>query len=104
MTKEKYFETFFEEYKAFFEDIVQYICGARYVKSGNKYVRKQVECNTIIERRGLFNNFVVRANGNVELGERYVRDTVKEVLGRIVFIHFLSQKVLTYCLTCGNIS
>ena len=92
MTKEKYFETFFEEYKAFFEDIVQYICGARYVKSGNKYVRKQVECDTIIERRGLFNNFVVRANGNVELGERYVRDTVKEVLGRIVFIHFLSQK------------
>lgn len=92
MTKEKYFETFFEEYKTFFEDIVQYICGARYVKSGNKYVRKQVESDAIIAGRGLFHNFKEYANGNEEIAERYVRDTVKEALGRIVFIHFLSYK------------
>lgn len=92
MTKEKYFETFFNEYKVFFEDIVQYICGVRYVKTGNKYVRKQVESESIISSRGLFNQFMTCAEGDVEGAERLVRNSVKEILSRLVFVHFLAQK------------
>lgn len=117
-------DEFFDEYKAFYEDIVQYICGARYVKGkgkdNNKYVRTQIEDEAIIAKRGLFAKFVEQAikekpelskpidatktqeeqkkaketqeKKQIEDAEKLVRNYVKKLLGRLVFIQFLAKK------------
>lgn len=113
-------DEFFDEYKAFYEDIVQYICGARYVKGAkDKYERKEIESKATIDQRGLFAKFVEQAinenpklndpitktdpkekkdaeeaqkKANVDAAEKLVRNYVKKLLGRLVFIQFLAKK------------
>ena len=111
----------FAEYKAFYEDIVQYICGARYVEvKQNKYERKEIEDAQTIAQRGIFAKFVEQAikenselskpidatktpeeqkkakevleKKQIEDAEKLVRNYVKKLLGRLVFIQFLSKK------------
>lgn len=114
-------DEFFAEYKAFYEDIVQYICGARYVEvKQNKYERKEIEDAQTIAKRRLFAKFVEQAikenselskpidatktleeqkkaeetqeKKQIEVAEKLVRNYVKKLLGRLVFIQFLSKK------------
>lgn len=113
-------DEFFDEYKAFYEDIVQYICGARYVKGAkDKYERKEIESKATIDQRGLFAKFVEQAinenpklnepitktdpkekkdaeeaqkKAKVDVAEKLVRNYVKKLLGRLVFIQFLAKK------------
>ncbi|MCR5763563.1 MAG: N-6 DNA methylase [Treponema sp.] len=79
---------FFDEYKVFYEDFVQYITGNRYVKSGGKYERKSVSK----ENTKIFNQFKKLSNGDYELACKYVRDYVKKFMGRLVFLQFLQKK------------
>ena len=80
---------FFNEYKVFYEDFVQYITGNRFIKTGgNKYTREPIsDPNTEI-----FNQFEKIADGDYKLACKYVRDYIKKLMGRLVFLHFLQKK------------
>lgn len=90
-------DDFFAEYKIFYEDFVQYITGFRYVKQGNKWVKTKIhEIN-----KEIFSQFVQIAknenqNANDEefdlIAQKYVRDYVKKLMGRLVFLQFLQKK------------
>ena len=72
---------FFKKYKGFYEKFVSYVTGKAYVKSGNKYVEKVVNPDN--------DKALYAAFGN---NDKSVRDYVKRMLGRIVFLHFLQKK------------
>jgi len=89
---------FFDEYKIFYEDIVQYICGKRIVpQKGQKgWENVQIESNDIIAKRGIYTCFQkefpgIDTHGNIN-AEKAVRDYVKKLMGRLVFIQFLQKK------------
>ena len=81
---------FFNEYKAFYEDFVQYITGNRYVKTSGKgkYERKSVSK----ENTKIFSQFKKIADGDYDLACKYVRDYIKKFMGRLVFLQFLQKK------------
>lgn len=73
-------KAFFDEYREHYADFVQYITGNRYVQVGNKFEPKHVgEENT-----DFFNAF--------GRSEKRVRDYVKKMMGRLVFLCFLQRK------------
>ena len=71
---------FFDKYKSKYDSFVEYITGKRYVKKGGKYV----EAQTHAPHPTLYPAF----GGN----DKLVRDYVKKLLGRNVFLHFLQKK------------
>ena len=71
---------FFEKYKGFYERFVEYITGKRFVKQGGKWVEKSF---------GEPHPEMYPAFGS---DDKRVRDYVKKLLGRIVFLHFLQKK------------
>lgn len=73
-------DEFFDEYRERYADFVQYITGKRYVKESNKWVeRKQCEPN-------------VQYNSTFDCDDKLVRDYIKKMFGRIVFLYFLQRK------------
>ena len=71
---------FFDKYRQHYATFVEYITGKRYVKQGSKWEEKQV------------------SEPNAQLRDQFcgdekrVRDYVKKLLGRIVFLHYLQRK------------
>ncbi len=85
---EKLSDDFFHEYKVFYEDIVQYITGARYVEiKKNKYERREL-CASCGE---IFDQFI-EVYETTENAEKAVRNYVKKLMGRLVFVQFLQKK------------
>ena len=74
---------FFNEYKEKYEDIVEYVTGKRVVKSGGKWETK----TTGVPNKKIMAAFSVFADP-----EKAVRDYVKKLMGRLVFIQFLQKK------------
>ena len=76
-------DLFFDEYKTQYEDIIEYITGKRIEKVGGKWkeVKKGEPCQAIMQGFGVFHN-----------PEKMVRDYVKKLMGRLVFIQFLQKK------------
>ena len=74
---------FFDGYKKIYEDIIQYITGKRMVKVNNKWEEHLVSepCEEIMQE------FVHFANP-----EKTVRDYVKKLMGRLVFLQFIQKK------------
>ena len=74
---------FFDEYKKNYEDIIQFITGKRMVKVANKWEEqvKNESCEAIMREFALFPN-----------PEKSVRDYVKKLMGRLVFLQFLQKK------------
>lgn len=72
---------FFDKYKKRYEKFVSYITGKAYVKSGAKYVEKVVNTDN--------DKALYAAFGN---DDKRVRDYVKRLLGRILFLHFVQKK------------
>ena len=71
---------FFEKYKQHYERFVEFITGKRFVKQSGKWVEKmQHEPHPVM----------YPAFGS---DDKCVRDYVKKLLGRIVFLHFLQKK------------
>ena len=71
---------FFDKYRQHYATFVEYITGKRYVKQGGKWEEKQVsEPNAQLQ-------------GQFCGDEKRVRDYVKKLLGRIVFLHYLQRK------------
>ena len=63
-------DEFFDEYRNFYEDLVDYV--------------------TCVDN--LLDGFVEYANGDTDLAEKYARDYIKKLMGRLVFIQFLQNK------------
>lgn len=76
-------DMFFKEYKKQYENIIEYITGKRMVKMANKW-EEQVTgqpCQNIMQEFAHF-----------EDSEKAVRDYVKKLMGRLVFLQFLQKK------------
>jgi hypothetical protein len=76
-------DMFFNEYKKNYEDIIEYITGKRMVKVANKWEEKVIHtpCEYIMQEFAHFPN-----------PEKAVRDYVKKLMGRLVFLQFLQKK------------
>lgn len=77
---EKLSKEFFQNYKATYEDFVQFLTGKHYGKKGNKYV-EQVIHKPNWQLTTLFNK-----------DEKQARDFCKRMMGRIVFLYFIQKK------------
>lgn len=75
---------FFDEYREHYADIVEYITGKRYVKEKGKWVEKTIHepCHQI------FDQF----SAVYKDPEKTVRDYIKKLMGRLVFLQFLQKK------------
>ena len=71
---------FFDKYKEKYDKFVEFITGKRYLKKGNKYVETKIH----EPHPTLYSSF--------KNNDKLVRDYVKKMLGRIVFLHFLQKK------------
>ena len=76
-------DMFFAEYKKYYEDIIEFVTGKRMVKDNNKWVEKVTgqPCREIMQEFAQFPD-----------AEKAVRDYVKKLMGRLVFIQFLQKK------------
>ena len=73
-------DDFFDTYRKYYADFVQYITGKRYVKEGNKWVERELGKP----------NF--QYTTTFDCNDKLVRDYVKKMFGRIVFLYFLQRK------------
>ena len=73
-------DQFFNDYKEHYEDFVSYVTGKRFIRQSGKWVE------TVVGRphRTLYSTF--------GRDDKRVRDYVKKLLGRLVFLHFLQKK------------
>ena len=76
-------DMFFKEYKKNYEDIIFYVTGKRMVKVANKWEERQEGelCEEIMQEFAHFPN-----------PEKAIRDYVKKLMGRLVFLQFLQKK------------
>jgi len=76
-------DKFFEGYKAIYEDIIEYVTGKRMVKEKNRWKEQYngKPCKDIMLEFSSFPD-----------PEKAVRDYVKNLMGRLVFIQFLQKK------------
>ena len=73
-------DDFFNEYREHYADLVEYISGKRFVKKGGKFVEEKTK-----NANGAFKSAF---DGD----DKHVRDYVKKMMGRLVFLHFLQKK------------
>jgi len=76
-------DRFFNEYTEIYANIIFYITGKRMVKKGNKWeeVKEGRACRKILDEFSEFDD-----------PEKAVRDYVKKLMGRLVFLQFLQKK------------
>lgn len=73
-------DDFFDTYRELYADFVQYLTGKRYVKEGSKWIERELsKANYQFQE-------------TFEGDEKLVRDYVKKMFGRIVFLYFLQRK------------
>lgn len=73
-------DDFFDEYRNLYATFVEYITGKRYVKERNKWVERKV------------NDPDYQYETTFGSDDRLVRDYIKKLFGRIVFLYFLQRK------------
>ena len=76
-------DMFFKGYKQQYEDIIYYVTGKRMVKVANKWEERQ---------EGTPNAFIMQQFAKFPNPEKAVRDYVKKLMGRLVFLQFLQKK------------
>ena len=76
-------DRFFDDYKEVYEDIVEYVTGKRYVKVANKWEEKVIHAP---------NEILMAEFSWYEDPEKTVRDYVKRLMSRIVFLQFIQKK------------
>lgn len=76
-------DEFFKEYKKIYEDIVEYVTGKRYVQEGKKWVEKVIHAP---------NELLMGEFSWYEDPDKTVRDYVKRLMSRIVFLQFIQKK------------
>ncbi len=73
-------DDFFDEYRKQYAEFVKFLTGKEYVKRGNKWVEQEVGEPDA--------QFVSSFGGS----KKMVRDYIKKMMGRIVFLYFLQSK------------
>ncbi|MBD5209562.1 MAG: hypothetical protein HDS80_06440 [Bacteroidales bacterium] len=73
-------DEFFVKYRDIYADFVQYITGKRYVKEKGKWEEKQLGTPNY------------QYQSTFEKDDKLVRDYIKKMFGRIVFLYFLQRK------------
>ena len=73
-------DNFFDTYREMYADFVQYLTGKRYVKEGSKWIERELSKPNY------------QFQETFEGDEKLVRDYVKKMFGRIVFLYFLQRK------------
>lgn len=76
-------DMFFKGYKQQYEDIVFYVTGKRMVKVANKWEERQ---------EGQPDDYIIRQFSGFSNPEKAIRDYVKKLMGRLVFLQFLQKK------------
>ena len=76
-------DMFFDGYKKQYEKIIFYVTGKRMVKVANKWEERQ---------EGKPDKFIMQQFSHFPNPEKAVRDYVKKLMGRIVFLQFLQKK------------
>lgn len=76
-------DKFFDDYKEVYEDIVEYVTGKRYEKEGSKWVEKVIHAP---------NERLMAEFSWYEDPDKTVRDYVKRLMSRIVFLQFIQKK------------
>ena len=76
-------DMFFKGYKQQYEDIIFFVTGKRMVKVANKWEERQ---------EGKPNAFIMRQFAHFPNPEKAIRDYVKKLMGRLVFLQFLQKK------------
>ena len=76
-------DMFFKGYKQQYEDIIFYVTGKRMVKVANKWEERQ---------EGEPNQFIMQQFAKFPNLEKAIRDYVKKLMGRLVFLQFLQKK------------
>ncbi|MBO4801192.1 MAG: Eco57I restriction-modification methylase domain-containing protein [Bacteroidaceae bacterium] len=76
-------DMFFAGYKKQYEDIIFYVTGKRMVKVANKWEELQ---------EGKPNAFIMQQFAHFTNPEKAIRDYVKKLMGRLVFLQFLQKK------------
>lgn len=77
---EALFDDFFDEYRKQYAEFVKFLTGKEYVKKGNKWVEQK----TGEPDAQYFTSF--------KKNDKLVRDYIKKMMGRIVFLYFLQSK------------
>lgn len=76
-------DMFFKGYKQQYEDIIFYVTGKRMVKVANKWEERM---------EGTPNQFIMQQFAKFPNPEKAIRDYVKKLMGRLVFLQFLQKK------------
>ena len=77
-------DRFFTEYKGIYEDIIEAVTGKRMVKVANKWEERATP--------GAGDPVILKAFSIFDEPEKAIRDYVKNLMGRIVFLQFLQKK------------
>ena len=83
---------FFAEYKVFYEDFVQYITGKHYIRAKGKAGYENRVVTGAKVHTEIFAYFQRISSGDEQKAEKKVRDYIKKMMGRLVFIQFLQKK------------
>jgi len=76
-------DMFFRGYKQQYENIIYYVTGKRMVKVANKWEERQ---------EGTPNTFLMEQFAHFPNPEKAIRDYVKKLMGRLVFLQYLQKK------------
>jgi len=76
-------DMFFDGYKKQYENIIFHVTGKRMVKVANKWEERQ---------EGKPNKFIMQQFAHFSNPEKAIRDYVKKLMGRLVFLQFLQKK------------
>ena len=76
-------DMFFDGYKKQYENIIFHVTGKRMVKVANKWEERQ---------EGKTNKFIMQQFAHFSNPEKAIRDYVKKLMGRLVFLQFLQKK------------
>lgn len=73
-------DDFFGQYRDYYADFVEFITGKRYVKEGTKWVERETHKPNY------------QYSDTFGCDDKLVRDYIKKMFGRIVFLYFLQRK------------
>ena len=76
-------DMFFKGYKQQYEDIIFFVTGKRMVKVANKWEERQ---------EGKSDEYIMQQFAKFDNQEKAIRDYVKKLMGRLVFLQFLQKK------------
>lgn len=95
-------DEFFYKYLGYYASFVKYLTGKPTAKESGKYAIKDATFRRVVvdmdglglkdDKDQFHNSFLPHYNNDEEKCEKAIRDYVKKMMGRVVFLHFLQKK------------